>query len=97
MMNITMTGHNYELTQELREFTEKKFEKLKPHSDTITSTHVIFNTDNLNQIAEAQIHVPGQTIVAKAESETMHAAVDALIDKLVRQLNKYKEKHTDHR
>lgn len=96
-MQLNITGHNIELTPALREFTEKKFERLKAYQESITSTHVTFNVDKLNQIAEAQIHVPGQMIVAKAESESMYAAIDALIDKLVRQLKKYKEKHTDHR
>lgn len=98
-MQLNITGHNVELTSALREFTEKKFEKLKAkaHQDNITSTHITFSADKLNQIAEAQIHIPGYIIVAKAESETMYAAIDALISKLLRQLKKHKEKHTGHR
>jgi len=96
-MSTQMTGHNLDLTPALREFTEKKLKRLKAYTDTITSTHITFNIDNLNQIVEAQITVPGNTIHAKAESDSMYAAVDTLIDKLLRQLKKYKEKHTDHR
>ena len=96
-MPLNITGHNIELTPALREFTEKKFKRLKAHQDTITSTHITFNINKLNQIAEAQIHVPGHTIVAKAESDNMYTSIDLLIDKLLRQLTKYKEKQTDHR
>ena len=96
-MQLNITGHNMELTPALRAFTEKKFQRLKAHQDTITSTHITFNSDKLNQIAEAQIHVPGHTIIAKAESDNIYASIDLLMDKLLRQLNKYKEKQTDHR
>jgi len=96
-MQTQMTGHNVDLTPALKEFTEKKIEKLNAYADTITSTHITFNIEHLNQIVEAQLTVPGNTIHAKAESDNMYTAIDAMIDKLMRQLKKYKEKHTDHR
>lgn len=95
-MTPQFTGHHVEITPALREFTEKKLSRLKPHDNAITSIHITFNVDKLSQIAEAQISVPGQTIHAKAEDHDMYNAVDALIDKLSRQLVKYKEKHTNH-
>lgn len=96
-MTPQITGHHVEVTPALREFTEKKLARLKPHNEDITSIHITFNIEHLNQIAEAQILVPGQTIHAKAENENMYSAIDALIDKLSRQLIKYKEKHASHR
>ena len=97
-MKAQMTGHNLEITPAIREFTEKKLTRLKPHDDAITSIHITFNIDKLDQIAEGQINVPGQTIHAKAAStESMYNAIDALFEKLSRQLIKYKEKHTDRR
>lgn len=96
-MTPQITGHHIEVTPALREFTEKKLSRLKPHHDDITSIHITFNVENIKQIAEAQIAVPGTVIHAKAENENMYNAIDALIDKLSRQLVKYKEKHTTHR
>lgn len=95
-MQTQLTGHHVEVTDALREFTEKKLDRLKRHADTITNIHVTFNVDKLSQIAEAQVSVPGNTIHAKAESENMYNAVDSLVDKLVRQLDKYREKQTEH-
>lgn len=97
-LNAQMTGHNLEITPAIREFTEKKLTRLKPHADSITSIHITFNIDHHDQVAEAQVTVPGQAIHAKASSsESLYTAIDALIDKLSRQLIKYKEKHKDHR
>jgi len=96
-MQLNITGHNVELTDALRKFTEKKFNRLKVYKDQITSTHITFNIDNRNQIAEAQIHIPGHMVVAKAESDDLYTSIDALIHKLEKQLKKYKEQQMDHR
>jgi len=95
-MTPQFTGHHVEITPALREFTEKKLSRLKPHNNSITSIHITFNVDKLSQIAEGKVSVPGQTIHAKAENESMYNAVDALVQKLSRQLVKYKEKQTNH-
>ena len=52
--------------------------------------------DKLVQKAEASIHIAGGDVFAHAESEDMYAAIDALTDKLDRQLIKYKQKHRGH-
>jgi putative sigma-54 modulation protein len=95
-MTPQFTGHHIEITPALRDFTEKKLARIKPHSDLITSLHITFNVNKLSQIAEAKMSVPGQTIHAKAEDENMYNAIDAMVGKLSRQLIKYKEKHTEH-
>jgi putative sigma-54 modulation protein len=50
----------------------------------------------LTQKAEATIHVSGGELFANSEHQDLYAAIDALSDKLDRQLIKYKEKHRDH-
>lgn len=96
-MQLNITGNHIELTDALREFTEKKFDRLNAFQDLITSIHITFNVEKLNQIAEAKLHVPGLTVVAKSESEDLYAAIDSLVDKVQRQLVKYREKQTAHR
>ena len=46
--------------------------------------------------AEANLHVSGADLFASAESDDMYAAIDALADKLDRQIIKHKEKHRGH-
>ncbi len=95
-MTLQFTGHHIDITPALREFTEKKLSRLKPHSDAVTSIHITFTVDKHRQIAEAQVLVPGQTIHAKAEDEDLYNAIDSLVSKLSRQLVKHKEKQTNH-
>ena len=78
-MQINITGHNVEVTEALRNYV---------------SVNVILSIENLVQKAEARIAVKGDDLFAEAGSETMYAAIDALVDKLERQLVKHKEKLT---
>jgi putative sigma-54 modulation protein len=95
-MQLTITGHHLEITAPLREYVESKLERLQRHFDQITATHVILTVEKVVQKAEATIHVAGGDLFAHAESEDMYAAIDALADKLDRQLIKHKQKHRGH-
>ena len=93
MIPIQFSGHGVEVTQTLRDFVNKKFERIQKHFDHITNIHVFFNLNKLLQVAEATIHLPGTEIYASAESEDMYKTIDLLMDKLMRQLDKHKGKH----
>ncbi|MDA8781827.1 ribosome-associated translation inhibitor RaiA [Porticoccaceae bacterium] len=95
-MQMTISGHHIDITDPMREYVTNKLSKLERHSETITSTSVILTIDKLAQKAEATVHVAGGDLFANAEHEDMYAAIDALADKLDRQLIKHKEKHRGH-
>jgi putative sigma-54 modulation protein len=95
-MQLTITGHHLEITTPLKEYVENKLERLQRHFDQITATHVILTVEKKVQKAEATIHIAGGDLFAHAESEDMYAAIDALADKLDRQLIKHKQKHRGH-
>jgi putative sigma-54 modulation protein len=95
-MQLTITGHHLEITTPLKEYVHNKLERLQRHFDQITNTHVILTVEKMVQRAEATIHIAGGDLFAHAESEDMYAAIDALADKLDRQLIKHKQKHRRH-
>lgn len=97
-MNIDLTGHHIDLTDSLRDYVNEKLGRLERHFDHVTKAHVILQVDKKRHIAEATVHVPGNTnnLHANAEHDDMYAAIDKLIDKLDRQILKHKEKLTDH-
>ncbi len=95
-MQLNVSGHHVEVTEPLREYVETKFERLQRHFDQITNTDVTLVVEKLVQKAEATVHISGADIFAAAESEDMYAAIDALADKLDRQLIKHKEKSRGH-
>jgi putative sigma-54 modulation protein len=63
----------------------------------VTNTNVVLSVEKLHHRAEATIHAKGATLHATGEGEDMYAAIDALADKLDRQVLKHKEKLTAHR
>ena len=91
-MQLNVSGHHVEVTDPLREYVESKFERLQRHFDQITNTEVTLIVEKMVQKAEATLHISGADIFAAAESEDMYTAIDALADKLDRQLIKHKEK-----
>ncbi|GIX35469.1 MAG: ribosomal subunit interface protein [Lysobacteraceae bacterium] len=95
-MQIEISGHQIDVTPALRDYVESKLAKLERHSDTLQDAHVILTVDKLVHRAEATVNVTGRTLHAEASEADMYAAIDALIDKLDRQVLKHKEKLTDH-
>ncbi|MEP0203413.1 MAG: ribosome-associated translation inhibitor RaiA [Halioglobus sp.] len=95
-MQLNVSGHHVEVTDPLREYVESKFERLQRHFDQITNTEVTLIVEKLVQKAEATVHISGADLFAAAESDDMYAAIDALADKLDRQLIKRKEKSRGH-
>ena len=95
-MQITISGHHLGITDPIRNHVATKLAKLERHYQPINSITVILSLYRLIQKAEANVHVSGAEIFANAEDEDLYAAIDALSDKLDRQLIKYKEKHRDH-
>jgi putative sigma-54 modulation protein len=96
-MQINISGRHVEVTDSMKEYVTSKIERLTHHHDRITSTNVILSVDKLIQKAEATIHVSGKDVFAEATHEDLYAAIDALVDKLDRQLIKHKEKMRSHR
>ena len=91
-MQINVAGHHVDLTPALEEYVLNKLSRLERHVDGITKGDVILTVEKSSQKAEANIHISGADIHASADSADMYAAIDALVDKLDRQLIKHKEK-----
>jgi putative sigma-54 modulation protein len=95
-MNINITGHHVEVTPALREYVTGKVDKVIRHFDHVTSVHVILTVEKLVQKAEITVHVKGKDIHADSNDADLYAAIDKLVDKLDRQVLKYKDKNQDH-
>ena len=95
-MQIDLSGHHVEITDSLRSYVSEKVGRLEKHFERVTDTHVVLSVEKKAQKAEATIHVKGNKIFAHAENDDMYAAIDALADKLDRQIIKHKEKIQKH-
>lgn len=94
-MNLTISGHHLELTPAIREYVHGKMERIKRHFDHVIDVTVILTVDNFpekekRQRAEINLHVSGKDLHAESIATNLYAAIDTLIDKLDRQLIRYK-------
>jgi putative sigma-54 modulation protein len=96
-MQLNLTGHHVEITPALRAYVTEKLGRLERHFDHVTNVHVVLSVEKLRQKAEATIHITGNELFADCVDEDMYAAIDALADKLDRQIKKHKEKLSSHR
>lgn len=96
-MNLQVTGHHLEVTPSLREYLTGKLDRLTRHFDHVIDVNVILSTEREQRRVEASIHLSGKDLFAESQDTDMYAAIDALIDKLDRQIVKHKEKRSDSR
>lgn len=100
-MNLTISGHHLELTPAIREYVQSKLERIKRHFDHVIDIAVILTVDHLpekekRQKAEINLRLRGKDLHVESIAHDLYAAIDALIDKLDRQVIKYKTKLQDH-
>ena len=95
-MNLQVSGHHLEITPALRDYVTGKLERITRHFDNVIDVNVILSVDKLNQKAEVTVHLAGKGVYVESVDEDLYAAVDGLVDKLERQVQKYKQKLQDH-
>jgi putative sigma-54 modulation protein len=95
-MNLNITGHHVEVTPAIREYVSGKLDRVIRHFDNVTSVSVILSVEKLDQKAEVTVHVRGKDIHVETTDADLYAAIDAMTDKLDRQVIKYKQKSNDH-
>ena len=95
-MNLKISGHHLEVTDALHDYVTSKLERIIRHFDNVTSVNVILSVEKLNQKAEVTVHVRGKDMYVESIDADMYAAIDSMIDKLDRQVIKYKQKNQEH-
>ena len=97
-MDLEIVGKNHlEITEALKDFVSSKMQRVNRHVDRIQTARVSLLVDRSKYKAEATVHLSGRDIHVESEhNRDMYAAIEVLIDKLDRQVLKYKEQQTDH-
>jgi putative sigma-54 modulation protein len=96
-MNLSVSGHHLEVTPALRSYVQSKIARVTRHFDHVIDAHVILTANKLKQKAEVTLHVRGKDLHCESEEGDLYAAIDLLVDKLDRQILKYKDKLYDKR
>jgi len=96
-MLLHITGKNLDVTPALKKHTEEKLQRIQLRDPHITSLNIVFHIEHNAHHVEATAHLAGADINAHAHADDMYAAVDMVINKLLAQITKHKEKQADRR
>lgn len=96
-MQINIVARHLELTPAITDYVRKKVEKCHKYFDKLVWTQVILSVEKYRQLAEIIVHAGRTTFRAKEESIDLYAAIDLAVDKIDKQLKKYKEISKVHR
>ena len=97
-MRINITARHFKLNEELKSFVEEEVFRLKKYFTGIIDTEVILSWEKFHRLAEIHVAVFGDRLKAEERSEDMKKSITLAVDKLERQLIKYKERlhHFEH-
>ncbi|MBC7222895.1 MAG: ribosome-associated translation inhibitor RaiA [Anaerolineae bacterium] len=96
-MQLTIKGKNVEVTDTLRQYVEKKIGKLDRYLPNIDEARVELSTENTKSASDrqvVQVTIRSRRTILRAEerSSDMLAAIDAVADKMVQRINRFKGK-----
>jgi ribosome hibernation promoting factor len=91
-MNLNLTGNHLEITPAIRDYVIAKLDRVTRHFDHVIDVTVVMSVAKLRHKVEVNLHARGKDIHVEAVEPDMYAAIDALVDKLDRQVVKHKEK-----
>lgn len=96
-MNFIINGRHLEITPALKSYAEEKIGRFDKYLSNITDAVVTLSVDKYRHKAEVLLKVNGVKIQAEGKTDEVYSAIDQVVDKLEKQVVKYKEKQHDYR
>jgi putative sigma-54 modulation protein len=98
-VQITIHGRDLSVTPKLREYVEKKVVKLDHYLPSITEARVDLaevpsaRSAADRHVAQLTVHGPGMVLRAEERKDDLFTAIDQVMEKMHRQIERYKGKH----
>ena len=92
-MEIKINGKNFEITPAIGSYAEKRFVKLTKYFDGLLEIHINLIKEGKGNHFAAEVSIFGDGVVLHSEDrqEDLYQSIDMVVDKLERQLKKYKD------
>lgn len=96
-MQLQVKGKNLEVTPAIRTYAERKIGKLARQLAGPTRVELELSAEKNpsitdSQVAEATVWTKGPVLRARGASPDMRASIDQLVDRLARQVDRYRDK-----
>ena len=89
-MELDLTGLHIEVTEGIKDYTERKIAKLAKFFEESTICHVTFDVNKNIQHVDIRIEFKGKTFMAEANTEELYSSIDECIEKIEGQVRKAK-------
>ena len=96
-MYVGITGRHMVVTQALKDYAKQKVRKLERFSKKITEGLVTLSVEKYRHKVEILMRINGSLVQATEETEKMYSSIDKAVEKIERQIRKYKEKQSTHK
>jgi putative sigma-54 modulation protein len=92
-VKISVAFRHTEPTAALKDYAEGKVHKIGKYFSRPLEAHVVLSVDSKQrQVAEVELQTHGFTVHGKEETSDLYSAIDLVMDKLERQVQRHKEK-----
>ena len=96
-MQLIVQGKNLQVTDHLHEYVEDKVNKLDRYLSTVTDARMELSTEKTRssedrQVAQLTVRGKGMMLRAEERSGDIFTSVDMVMDKMKRQMDRYKRK-----
>jgi putative sigma-54 modulation protein len=96
-MQTSVTFRHMEPSDALKSYIEERTSRLTKYVDRPMDSQVTLTVQKFRQIADVVINADGLRIAGQEAHEDMYAAIDLVMDKIERQVKKYKDKIRKHK
>lgn len=95
-MVVSYTGKHTEINDEMKDYLEKKLQKVKFYYDNILNINVLVGFERGQFNTEVKVTANRDVYFAKTTNQTWQESFDAVTDKVEKEIKKKKDKLTDH-
>lgn len=91
-MAINVRGKNIEVTQALRDYVEKRVKRVTKYFSAIGDISAYLTVEKSKHIVEVTVYANGIILRAEDSGIDMYACIDAVVEKIEKQIDKHKTK-----
>lgn len=91
-MTVNVKGKNIEVTEALREYVEKRASKITRYFSDIKEINAVLRVEKNKHIVELTVNANSVLLRAEERTLDMYEAIDLVVEKIERQIRKYKTK-----
>jgi len=96
-MNIKITGRHIEVGDALRNHCAEALKSVSNYFPEMVNAEIVFSTRGHHNYADVKIHASQVHLRAQADAEDFYLSIDGAVEKVLRQLDKYKGRLQKHR